>query len=132
MEHGGRRVYWHRFFSHQPDLNFDEPLVVEEMLGVIRFWLRLGVDGLRLGAASYLIEREGTANESLAETHQLLKRIRSELDRDFPDRMLLAEVNQWPEDVRDYFGTGTNAKWLFTSPLWRECFCQLRGSIAIR
>jgi len=109
--------YWHRFFSHQPDLNFDEPLVVEEMLGVIRFWLRLGVDGLRLGAASYLIEREGTANENLADTHQLLKRIRSELDQDFNDRMLLAEVNQWPEDVRNYFGEGDECQMAFNFPL---------------
>ncbi len=109
--------YWHRFFAHQPDLNFDEPLVVEEMLGVIRFWLRIGVDALRLGAVPYLIEREETSNENLAETHQLLKRIRFEMDRDFPDRMLLAEVNQWPEDVRVYFGEGDECQMAFNFSL---------------
>jgi maltose alpha-D-glucosyltransferase / alpha-amylase len=109
--------YWHRFFAHQPDLNFDEPLVVEEMLGVIRFWLRLGVDGLRLGAVPYLIEREGTMNEGLPETHQLLKRIRSELKNEFPDRMLLAEVNQWPDEAREYFGEGDECQMAFHFPL---------------
>jgi maltose alpha-D-glucosyltransferase / alpha-amylase len=109
--------YWHRFFAHQPDLNFDEPLVVDEMLGVIRFWLRLGVDGLRLGAVPYLFEREATPNENLAETHQFLKRIRVEVERDFPNRMLLAEVNQWPEDVSDYFGEGNECQMAFHFPL---------------
>jgi maltose alpha-D-glucosyltransferase / alpha-amylase len=109
--------YWHRFFAHQPDLNFDEPLVVEEMLGVIRFWLRLGIDGLRLGAVPYLIEREGTPNESLPETHDLLKRIRNGIDREFTDRMLLAEVNQWPEEVREYFGEGDECQMAFYFPL---------------
>jgi maltose alpha-D-glucosyltransferase/alpha-amylase len=109
--------YWHRFFSHQPDLNFDNPRVLEAVLGVIRFWLRLGVDGLRLASVPYLIEREGTSNENLPETHQILKRIRAELDASFPDRMLLAEVNQWPEDVKEYFGDGDECHMAFHFPL---------------
>jgi maltose alpha-D-glucosyltransferase/alpha-amylase len=109
--------YWHRFYSHQPDLNFDNPQVLKAVLGVIRFWLRLGVDGLRLASAPYLIEREGTSNENLPETHQILKRIRAELDANFPDRMLLAEVNQWPEDVKMYFGKGDECHMAFHFPL---------------
>src|SRR5438045_1608394 len=85
--------YWHRFYSHQPDLNFDNPRVLEEVMAVMRFWLELGVDGLRLDAVPYLVEREGTSNENLPETHQVLKRIRAELDASFPGRMLLAEAN---------------------------------------
>ena len=87
------------------------------MLGVIRFWLQLGVDGLRLASVPYLIEREGTSNENLPETHQILKRIRAELDANFPDRMLLAEVNQWPEDVKMYFGEGDECHMAFHFPL---------------
>jgi maltose alpha-D-glucosyltransferase/alpha-amylase len=109
--------YWHRFFSHQPDLNFDNPQVLKAVLGVIRFWLRLGVDGLRLASVPYLVEREGTSNENLPETHQILKRIRAELDANFPDRMLLAEVNQWPEDVKEYFGDGDECHMAFHFPL---------------
>ena len=99
--------YWHRFYSHQPDLNFDNPKVVEAVLGVMRFWLDLGVDGLRLDAVPYLIERDGTSNENLPETHAILKRIRAEIDAHYPDRMLLAEANMWPEDVQQYFGVET-------------------------
>jgi maltose alpha-D-glucosyltransferase / alpha-amylase len=109
--------YWHRFYSHQPDLNFDNPQVLKAMLGVMRYWLQLGVDGLRLGAVPYLIEREGTSNENLPETHQILKRFRAELDATFPDRMLLAEVNQWPEDVKEYFGEGDEFHMAFHFPL---------------
>jgi maltose alpha-D-glucosyltransferase / alpha-amylase len=109
--------YWHRFYSHQPDLNFDNPQVLNAMLGVIRYWLQLGVDGLRLGAVPYLVEREGTSNENLPETHQILKRFRAELDATFPDRMLLAEVNQWPEDVKEYFGDGDECHMAFHFPL---------------
>ena len=98
------QYYWHRFYSHQPDLNFDNPAVLEAVLGVMHFWLRLGVDGLRLDAVPYLIEREGTSNENLPETHAILKRIRAEIDRHYPGRMLLAEANMWPEDTRQYFG----------------------------
>ena len=96
--------FWHRFYSHQPDLNFDNPQVLEEVLNVMRFWLDLGVDGLRLDAVPYLKEREGTNNENLPETHDVLKAIRAEIDRSYSDRMLLAEANQWPEDVLPYFG----------------------------
>ncbi len=98
------QYYWHRFYSHQPDLNFDNPQVLRAVLGVMRFWLDLGVDGLRLDAIPYLIEREGTSSENLPQTHAVLKRIRAELDAHYPDRMLLAEANQWPEDTRPYFG----------------------------
>jgi maltose alpha-D-glucosyltransferase/alpha-amylase len=109
--------YWHRFYSHQPDLNFDNPHVLKAVLGVMRFWLQLGVDGLRLDAVPYLAEREGTNNENLPETHDILKRLRAELDRDFPDRMMLAEVNQWPEDVKEYFGEGDECHMAFHFPL---------------
>jgi maltose alpha-D-glucosyltransferase/alpha-amylase len=109
--------YWHRFYSHQPDLNFDNPNVLKAVLGVMRFWLQLGVDGLRLDAVPYLVEREGTNNENLPETHEILKRLRTELDQDFPDRMMLAEVNQWPEDVKDYFGDGDECQMAFHFPL---------------
>jgi len=96
--------FWHRFYSHQPDLNFDNPKVLEEVLSVMHFWLDLGVDGLRLDAIPYLIERDGTSNENLPETHEVLKKIRADLDAHYPDRMLLAEANMWPEDTQQYFG----------------------------
>src|SRR5882724_3451905 len=98
--------YWHRFFSHQPDLNFDNPHVLRAMLRIMDFWLRLGVDGFRLDAVPYLVERPGTSNENLRETHEIVKIIRRAVADKYPDRMLLAEANQWPEDVRDYFGDG--------------------------
>lgn len=98
------QYFWHRFYSHQPDLNFDNPQVMKAVLGIMRYWLDLGVDGLRLDAIPYLIERDGTNNENLPETHGVLKRIRAELDACYPDRMLLAEANQWPEDTQLYFG----------------------------
>jgi len=100
------QYFWHRFYSHQPDLNFDNPQVLKAVIGVMRFWLDLGVDGLRLDAIPYLIERDGTHNENLPETHQMLKAIRAEIDANYPDRMLLAEANQWPEDTHPYFGEG--------------------------
>ncbi|AXO88158.1 maltose alpha-D-glucosyltransferase [Pseudomonas parafulva] len=100
------QYFWHRFYSHQPDLNFDNPQVMKAVIGVMRFWLDLGVDGLRLDAIPYLIERDGTNNENLPETHRVLKAIRAEIDANYPDRMLLAEANQWPEDTRPYFGEG--------------------------
>ena len=109
--------YWHRFYSHQPDLNFDNPAVLEEVLRVMRFWLDLGVDGLRLDAVPYLVEREGTNNENLAETHAILKLIRAELDRHAPGKMLLAEANQWPEDAQQYFGDGDECHMSFHFPL---------------
>ena len=109
--------YWHRFYSHQPDLNFDNPAVLEEVYKVMRFWLDLGVDGLRLDAVPYLIEREGTNNENLAETHDILKKIRAEMERYAPGRMLLAEANQWPEDAQQYFGDGDECHMSFHFPL---------------
>jgi maltose alpha-D-glucosyltransferase/alpha-amylase len=109
--------YWHRFYSHQPELNYDNPRVVNAVFSVMRFWLDLGVDGLRLDAVPYLVEREGTNNENLPETHAILKRLRQEVDKRFPDRMLLAEANQWPEDVKDYFGAGDECHMAFHFPL---------------
>ncbi|KRE11150.1 alpha-amylase [Bosea sp. Root381] len=109
--------FWHRFYSHQPDLNFDNPAVLKAVLGVMRFWLELGIDGLRLDAVPYLIERDGTSNENLPETHSILKRIRAELDASFPDRMLLAEANMWPEDTQAYFGEGDECHMAFHFPL---------------
>ena len=109
--------YWHRFYAHQPDLNFDNPQVMEEVLSIMRFWLDLGVDGLRLDAVPYLIEREGTINENLPETHAILKRIRAEMDLHAPGRMLLAEANQWPEDAQVYFGEGDECQMSFHFPL---------------
>ncbi|HEX3349865.1 MAG TPA: maltose alpha-D-glucosyltransferase [Acetobacteraceae bacterium] len=112
-----KAYYWHRFYSHQPDLNFDNPHVLKEVLAVMRFWVDLGVDGLRLDAVPYLVEREGTINENLPETHAVLKRIRAELDAHAPGRMLLAEANQWPEDAQQYFGDGDECHMCFHFPL---------------
>ncbi|WP_454835000.1 maltose alpha-D-glucosyltransferase [Pseudomonas lini] len=98
------QYFWHRFYSHQPDLNFDNPQVMKAVLSVMRYWLDMGIDGLRLDAIPYLIERDGTNNENLPETHDVLKQIRTEIDANYPDRMLLAEANQWPEDTQLYFG----------------------------
>ena len=109
--------YWHRFYSHQPDLNFDNPRVFRAIANVMKFWLDLGVDGLRLDAVPYLIEREGTNNENLPETHEVLRRLRAELDSSYGDRMLLAEANQWPEDVLQYFGDGDECHMAFHFPL---------------
>ena len=114
---GAGAYYWHRFYSHQPDLNFDNPAVLEQVLGIMRFWLDLGIDGLRLDAVPYLIEREGTNNENLPETHAILRQIRAELDRHAPGRMLLAEANQWPEDAQQYFGNGDECHMSFHFPL---------------
>lgn len=111
------QYFWHRFYSHQPDLNFDNPEVLEKVIDVMRFWLGTGVDGLRLDAIPYLIERDGTNNENLPETHGVLKKIRAALDAEFPDRMLLAEANQWPEDTRPYFGDGDECHMAFHFPL---------------
>jgi len=99
-----KSYFWHRFYAHQPDLNFDNPAVLKAVLSVMRFWLDLGVDGLRLDAIPYLVEREGTSNENLPETHEILRQIRAALDRDYSDRLLLAEANMWPEDTQQYFG----------------------------
>jgi len=118
--------YWHRFFSHQPDLNYANPAVQDAMLEVISFWLGLGLDGLRLDAVPYLFEAEGTNCENLPETHQFLKRVRREVDAQFPARLLLAEANQWPSDVRAYFGDGDECQMCFHFPLMPRMFMALR------
>jgi len=119
------QYFWHRFYSHQPDLNFDNPRVIEEVLKTMRFWLDKGVDGLRLDAIPYLVEREGTNNENLPETHDVLKVIRAEIDAHYPDRMLLAEANQWPEDTRPYFGEGDECHMAFHFPLMPRMYMAL-------
>ena len=117
--------YWHRFFSHQPDLNFDNPRVFNEITRIMRFWLGMGVDGLRLDAIPYLCERDGSSNENLPETHTVIKRLRAWLDANFPDRMFLAEANQWPEDVRPYFGDGDECHMAFHFPLMPRIYMAL-------
>ncbi len=112
-----KQYYWHRFFSHQPDLNFDNPHVERAVTRIMRFWLDQGVDGLRLDAIPYLVEREGTSNENLPETHQVVQRIRAVIDRHYEDRMLLGEANMWPEDVRDYFADGDECHMAYHFPL---------------
>jgi len=124
------QYYWHRFFSHQPDLNYENPRVQEAMLEVLRFWLDLGIDGFRLDAVPYLYEREGTNCENLKETHEYLKRVRAEVDRLYPDRVLLAEANQWPDDVVEYFGDaeggGDECHMAFHFPLMPRIFMAVR------
>ncbi|VCU70757.1 Trehalose synthase/amylase TreS [Pigmentiphaga humi] len=117
--------FWHRFYSHQPDLNYDNPRVLKAVLSVMHFWLDLGVDGLRLDAVPYLIEREGTNNENLPETHQILKRIREDLNTSYSDRMLLAEANQWPEDAQEYFGQGDECHMSFHFPLMPRMYMSI-------
>jgi maltose alpha-D-glucosyltransferase/alpha-amylase len=112
-----QQFFWHRFFSHQPDLNFDNPAVLEAILDVMRFWLRMGVDGLRLDAIPYLVEREGTNCENLPETHVVLKKLRAAMDAEFTGRVFLAEANQWPTDVRPYFGDGDECHMAFHFPV---------------
>jgi maltose alpha-D-glucosyltransferase/alpha-amylase len=109
--------YWHRFFSHQPDLNHNNPHVVKAMMHAMRFWFDAGVDGMRLDAVPYLCVREGTSNENLPETHAVIRRMRAELDRHYRNRMFLAEANQWPEDVREYFGAGDECHMAYHFPL---------------
>jgi maltose alpha-D-glucosyltransferase/alpha-amylase len=121
-----QQYYWHRFFHHQPDLNYDNPEVVEAMLGVVRFWLELGLDGFRLDAAAYLSKKDGTACENLPGTHEMLKRIRREVDAKYPDAVLLAEVNQWPSDVVDYFGASDECHMAFHFPLMPRMFMAVR------
>ncbi|HSC68264.1 MAG TPA: maltose alpha-D-glucosyltransferase [Cellvibrio sp.] len=119
------QYFWHRFYSNQPDLNFDNPEVLKEVLSIMRFWFDIGVDGLRLDAIPYLIEREGTLNENLPETHAVLKQIRAYLDAEYPDRMLLAEANLWPEDIQQYFGTGDECHMAFHFPLMPRMYMAL-------
>ncbi|MGE5526512.1 MAG: maltose alpha-D-glucosyltransferase [Rhodospirillaceae bacterium] len=112
-----KQYYWHRFFSHQPDLNFDNPLVMKAIFRIMQFWLDTGVDGFRLDAIPYLVERPGTNNENLPETHEVIKQIRAALDARYRNRMLLAEANQWPEDVREYFGNEDECHMAYHFPL---------------
>jgi maltose alpha-D-glucosyltransferase/alpha-amylase len=121
-----KSFYWHRFFSHQPDLNYDNPAVREEMWNVMKFWLEMGVDAFRLDAVPYLVEREGTNCENLPETHAVLKELRRKLDEQFPGRMLLAEANQWPPDLRPYFGDGDEFHMAFHFPLMPRMFMGLK------
>jgi maltose alpha-D-glucosyltransferase/alpha-amylase len=118
--------YWHRFYAHQPDLNFENPRVRAAIRKVVDFWLRLGVDGLRLDAVPYLFEREGTTGENLPETHAALRRLRAHIDQSFPNRMLLAEANQWPEDAVAYFGQGDECHMAFHFPLMPRLFMGVR------
>jgi len=118
--------YWHRFFSHQPDLNFDNPRVLEEVFGILHFWAEMGVDGFRLDAVPYLVERDGSSCENLPETHEVIRKLRAELDRAFPGCLLLAEANQWPWDVRPYFGDGDECHMAFHFPLMPRIFMALR------
>jgi maltose alpha-D-glucosyltransferase / alpha-amylase len=121
-----QQYYWHRFFSHQPDLNYDNPEVQEAMMGVVRFWLNLGLDGFRLDAVPYLFERDGTNCENLPETHAFLRRIRKDVEAGYRGRVLLAEANQWPADVVDYFGDGDECHMCFNFPLMPRMFMALR------
>src|SRR5882724_18378 len=117
-----KAYYWHRFYVHQPDLNFDNPLVHDALFRVIDFWLEMGVDGLRLDAVPYLFEREGTSCENLPETHEFLKKLRNHIDGKFKNRVLLAEANQWPADAAAYFGAGDECHMNFHFPLMPRMF----------
>jgi maltose alpha-D-glucosyltransferase/alpha-amylase len=121
-----QQYYWHRFFHHQPDLNYENPEVRAAILSVVRFWLDLGLDGFRLDAAAYLYQRDGTSGENLPQTHEFLRQMRAEVDRDYPNRVLLAEVNQWPADVVDYFGDGDECHMCFHFPLMPRMFMAVR------
>jgi len=118
--------YWHRFFSHQPDLNYDHPAVMEEVLRVMRYWLDMGVDALRIDAIPYLVERDGTNCENLPETHAVIKAMRAAIDEGYAGRMVLAEANQWPTDVRPYFGDGDECHMAFHFPLMPRIYMALR------
>jgi len=121
-----KSYYWHRFFSHQPDLNYDNPAVFEAMWGVMKFWLEMGVDGFRLDAVPYLVEREGTSCENLPETHAIIRELRRRADREYPGKMLLAEANQWPSDVCSYFGEADEFHMAFHFPLMPRMFMSVQ------
>lgn len=125
-DESAKKYFWHRFYSTQPDLNFDNPAVQEEMLKIMRFWLDLGVDGFRVDAVPYLFEREGTNCENLPETHHFLRRMRTLMDEHYPDRILLCEANQWPEEVRPYFGDGDEFHLGFHFPVMPRIYMALR------
>jgi maltose alpha-D-glucosyltransferase/alpha-amylase len=118
--------YWHRFFSHQPDLNFDNPAVFEAMWDAMKFWLEIGVDGFRLDAVPYLVEREGTSCENLPETHAIVRELRRRLDDGYPGKMLLAEANEWPAEVSEYFGNADEFHMAFHFPLMPRMFMAVR------
>ncbi|MCC6435176.1 MAG: maltose alpha-D-glucosyltransferase [Acidimicrobiales bacterium] len=120
------QYYWHRFFHHQPDLNYDNPAVAEAMVDVIKYWLDIGLDGFRLDAVPYLYERQGTNCENLPETHEYLRRVRTEVDKHYPGKVLLAEANQWPSDVVDYFGDDDECQMCFHFPLMPRMFMAAR------
>jgi maltose alpha-D-glucosyltransferase / alpha-amylase len=120
------QYYWHRFFYHQPDLNYDNPAVADTMIDVCRYWLDIGLDGFRLDAVPYLFEREGTVGENLPQTHDFLRRLRKEVDKGYPGRILLAEANQWPEDVVAYFGDSDECQMCFHFPLMPRMFMAVR------
>lgn len=122
-----QQYYWHRFYHHQPDLNFDNPEVRRSMFRVLDYWFGMGVDGLRLDAVPYLFERDGTNNENLKETHDFLKKLRKHVDEEFPGRMLLAEANQWPDDAVEYFGDGDECHMAFHFPLMPRLFMSVRA-----
>ncbi|NYF79401.1 maltose alpha-D-glucosyltransferase [Granulicella arctica] len=121
-----KQFYWHRFFSHQPDLNFDNPRVMEEVLNAMRFWMDMGIDGLRLDAIPYLLERDGTSCENVPETHAKIKEIRAVIDAEYENRLVLAEANMWPADVRPYFGDGDECHMAFHFPLMPRIYMALR------
>jgi maltose alpha-D-glucosyltransferase / alpha-amylase len=121
-----QQYYWHRFFAHQPDLNFDHPRVMEEVLNAMRFWMDMGVDGIRLDAIPYLIERDGTSCENVPETHVKIKEIRAAIDAEYENRLVLAEANMWPADVRPYFGDGDECNMAFHFPLMPRIYMALR------
>jgi len=121
-----QQYYWHRFYSHQPDLNYENPEVAETMVDLVRFWLDVGFDGFRLDAVPYLFQRDGTAGEHLPETHSYIRRIRKHLEAEYPGRVLLAEANGWPADVADYFGNGDECHLCFHFPLMPRLFMAVR------
>src|SRR5690606_23708660 len=120
------QYYWHRFYSHQPDLNFDNPAVHRALLQVMDSWFEMGVDGMRLDAVPYLYEREHTSCENLPETHAFLRKLRAHVDKRFPGRMLLAEANQWPEEAAAYFGEGDECHMAFHFPVMPRLFMSIQ------
>ena len=125
-EENSQQYYWHRFYSSQPDLNYDHPEVEREMFKIVKFWLEMGVDGFRADAVPYLFEREGTNCENLPETHAFLKRLRKYMDDHFPGTVILSEANQWPEDVRPYFGDGDEVHMAFHFPIMPRIYMSLK------
>ncbi|MGH9047403.1 MAG: maltose alpha-D-glucosyltransferase [Acidimicrobiales bacterium] len=121
-----QQYYWHRFYSHQPDLNYENPDVADAMVELVKFWLEVGFDGFRLDAAAYLFQRDGTAGEHLPETHEFIRRIRKEMEVNYPGRVLLAEANGWPADVADYFGEGDECHLCFHFPLMPRLYMAVR------